>query len=94
MTINKLQVQHLADLSNLCFSETDLEMHARLLSEMLLMFNRLASLPTKDIDNMISINRNSLKLRDDVSNAGLSKEELFCNAQCKRNGYFTAPKII
>lgn len=92
--VTKEQIEHIANLCKLKFSEEERE---RIIDEFNATLKDLEILNKIDLENVeptLSINRHSQRLREDIVTPSLSKEEVLENTVEKQYGYFKLLKIV
>jgi aspartyl-tRNA(Asn)/glutamyl-tRNA(Gln) amidotransferase subunit C len=87
-------INHLALLSRLELSDKEKESLKRNLSEILGYVDKLESLNTKDIKQLLHTMDNKNVFRPDEAKPGFSKEEALQNAPEKEAGFFKVPRVI
>ena len=94
MKITKKEVEHVARLARLEFSEQENEMYTDQLSNILTYVEKLNELdatgvePTAHVLDIINV------MRDDVVGENLTQERALANAPEKAAGHYKVPKII
>lgn len=92
--VTKEQIEHIANLCKLKFSEEERE---RIIDEFNATLKDLEILNKIDLENVeptLSINQHSQRLREDIVTPSLSKEEVLENTVEKQYGYFKLLKIV
>jgi len=94
-SINEEVVRHIAALSRLSLSDTDVKKYQSQLKNILDYIEQLDEVNTEDIPPTTHV-LSSMKnvFREDVAKDSLSQEEVLDNAPSRRNGFFRVPKVI
>jgi aspartyl-tRNA(Asn)/glutamyl-tRNA(Gln) amidotransferase subunit C len=92
--INKDVVKHIADLSRLSLSDTEVESYSRQLGSILSYVEHLDKVDTSGVEPTAFIAPAHDPLRDDTETPSLSPEELLANGPKVALGHFAVPKII
>ena len=56
--------------------------------------DQLREVNTDNIEPLISVNENSIQLREDEVTQGQCSKEILANAPMKEYGYFAVPKVV
>ena len=94
MRLTPQEVEHIALLSRLHLSESDKERAAAELSQILGYFEKLAELPTDDVEPTMHALPVENVLRPDVVSPGLSREAALQNAPEQADGMFQVPRVV
>lgn len=95
MAVTKEEVEHIAKLAKLKFSEEEKEKLQGELNRVLDYIDRLNELDLKNVKPLESINENIENvLREDKIKKGVTKEEALKNAPAKTENFFKVPKVI
>lgn len=92
--IKKEEVEYIAKLSKLRFTEDETEKMASELEAVLQHFHSIDKLDLEDVDLNKYSNDTESVLRKDLPADYADKEKLFSNVKSKRNTYIEVPKII
>ena len=93
--INKEEVDKVAKLARLGFTEEEKERLASQLNSILVYFDKLGELDTTGIESTSHASTISNVFREDRVDSSVSKEEAsLLNAPDSRGGYFRVPRII
>lgn len=92
MTIE--EVQKIADLARLRFSEEELVVFAREFSGIVDYVGLVASADLSDVEPMTCCNEGPATLRTDVVGPTLSTAEALSNAPQKNDAFFKVPKVL
>jgi len=87
-------INHLALLSRLELSDKEKESLQKNLAEILGYVDKLESLNTKDIKQLLHTMDSKNVFRPDEAKPGLSKEDALQNAPAKEAGFFKVPRVI
>ncbi|UCE05642.1 MAG: Asp-tRNA(Asn)/Glu-tRNA(Gln) amidotransferase subunit GatC [bacterium] len=94
MAITKAEVEKIAKLAKLKFTEDEKEKLTEELAQIIAYVEKLDELdlenvaPTPHVLNLKNI------MRDDEVRSGLSQEEALMNAPARHSGFFSVPKVI
>jgi aspartyl-tRNA(Asn)/glutamyl-tRNA(Gln) amidotransferase subunit C len=94
MQITKKEIEHIAVLARLRFSEEEKELFGSQLSSLLDYVEKLNELDTKDIEptsHVLSLNN---VMRDDLQAVSLPREDALVNAPSHTEKFYRVPKII
>jgi aspartyl-tRNA(Asn)/glutamyl-tRNA(Gln) amidotransferase subunit C len=94
MKITKQEVDHVAKLARLEFSEEEKDRFAEQLSNILTYMEKLNKLDTKGVEPTAHVLDIRNVMRDDVPAASLPQERALANAPEKAAGHYKVPKII
>ncbi|NLV89207.1 MAG: Asp-tRNA(Asn)/Glu-tRNA(Gln) amidotransferase subunit GatC [Tissierellia bacterium] len=92
--VTKEQIEHIANLCKLKFSEEEKE---KIVNEFNVTLKDLETLNKVDLENVeptLSINQHIQRLREDVVTESLTKEEVLENTVEQQYGYFKLLKIV
>ena len=56
--------------------------------------DQLKEVKTDNVEPLISVNENSIQLREDEVTQGQCSKEILANAPMKEYGYFAVPKVV
>ena len=56
--------------------------------------DQLKDVNTDNVEPLISVNENSIQLREDEVTQGQCSKEILANAPMKEYGYFAVPKVV
>lgn len=90
----KEQVEHIASLAKLKFSEEELEGFTEKFSDILNYVEKLDRVNTEDVDPTFQVNEHFQELREDIVKEGLSRDEVLQNTVEKQYGYFKLMNIM
>ena len=88
------EVEHVANLARLTFSEAEKEKLAEQLAEILGYIEQLNELDTKDVEPTSHAIPVKNVVRPDVVNPSLTQDEALSNAPSNVDGLFEVPKIV
>ncbi|MBO8169173.1 MAG: Asp-tRNA(Asn)/Glu-tRNA(Gln) amidotransferase subunit GatC [Thermoanaerobacteraceae bacterium] len=94
MSISKKDVEHVALLARLEFSEEELEEYTKQLNDILGYVDKLNELDTADVEPTSHVLPLNNVLREDASRDYLDNETALKNAPDKKDGMFRVPKIV
>ena len=94
MSVNKQQIQQLAELCCLKFSDGEIDELKESLSEIVDYMTKLKGLDLSGVEPMTRVDESQRPLRLDQAGKGLSKDQTFRNAPAVNMGHFSVPKIV
>ncbi|AYW45098.1 Asp-tRNA(Asn)/Glu-tRNA(Gln) amidotransferase subunit GatC [Tetragenococcus koreensis] len=94
MAIREEQVDHVAKLAKLSFSEDELHQFTEQLGEIIDMFETLEEVDTTDVALTSNITDEINVIREDKAVKGTSRDALMKNAPESENGFIKVPAII
>jgi aspartyl-tRNA(Asn)/glutamyl-tRNA(Gln) amidotransferase subunit C len=94
MSVTIKDVEHVARLARLSFSEPEKEKLTLELNNILKYMEQLNSLDTSSVEPLSHVIELSNVFRDDVVLPGVTHEEALKNAPSKTNEFFKVPKVI
>ncbi len=94
MKITKQEVEHVAKLARLEFSEQEKEKLTQQLSNILTYVEKLNELDTKGVQPTSHVLDIKNVMRDDVAVPGLAQDRALANAPEKAAGHYKVPLII
>ena len=94
MKINRKDVEHVALLSRLEFSETELEKYTGQLDAILAYIDVLNQVNTDGVEPLAHVLDIRNVMRPDVVQQSLPREDALRNAPEPENGFFKVPKIV
>lgn len=94
MSITNADVEKVAKLAKLEFSEEDKQKFTRQLSEIVAYISKLNELDTENVEPTYHIFGITNVLREDNVESWLTQEEVLKNAPAKKKGFFSVPKVI
>lgn len=94
MKITKEEVDKVAKLARLGFTEEEKEKFASQLNSILVYFDKLGEVDTRGIEPTSHASTISSVFRDDEVESSISKEESLLNAPDGKRGCFRVPRII
>ncbi|HET7579997.1 MAG TPA: Asp-tRNA(Asn)/Glu-tRNA(Gln) amidotransferase subunit GatC [Bacillales bacterium] len=92
--ITKEDVQHVADLARLSFSEEELETFTQQLDDIIGFAEQLNELNTENVEPTTHVLEMSNVLRDDEAREWLTREEALKNAPEKQDGQVKVPSVL
>ncbi len=89
------QVKKIAKLANLDMSDSELEKYTKQLSEVI-DYNvlQLSKVNTENIEPLLNVSGLTNATREDVTEPGLTQEQVLQNAKEKHNGFFKVKQIL
>ncbi|HEX9758631.1 MAG TPA: Asp-tRNA(Asn)/Glu-tRNA(Gln) amidotransferase subunit GatC [Nitrospiria bacterium] len=94
MKIQKKEVEHVAKLARLVFSEKEKELFGQQLSSILTYIEKLNELDTSNVEPTTHVVPLHNVFREDEVRPSLSAESALSNAPEKTDGFYRVPKII
>ncbi len=94
MAITIQDVEHIAGLARLGFSDAEKEKFTRHLNEILAYMEKLNELDTSDVEPLSQVLDLTNVFREDAVQPSLSREEALRNAPDKTEEFFTVPRVI
>lgn len=94
MAITKKEVEHVAKLARLKFSDEELDKFSMQLDEILEYVNKLNELDTENVEPTAHIVPIHNVLREDEIKPSMDRDKILMNAPDKENGCFKVPKVI
>ena len=94
MAITKEQIQGLAKLSRLEFSEEEQEDLIGDLNEIVNYMEKLKELDLENVEPMMRVDESLRPMREDDPKSGLTKEQAFQNAPSINLDHFSIPKTV
>ena len=94
MNITKEQLKHIANLSNLSFSEEELDKYLVDMTGIVDFVNQLNEINTDDVEITTSILGEYNIFREDEVKESFDRELLLKNAPDSQDGMFKIPKVI
>jgi aspartyl-tRNA(Asn)/glutamyl-tRNA(Gln) amidotransferase subunit C len=94
MAVSKEDVDYIAALARLSFSELEKEAMARDLNSILGYVEKLNELDTKSIAPLINMGERTNVLREDLPAPSISNPDALLNAPDAQDRFFKVPKVI
>jgi aspartyl-tRNA(Asn)/glutamyl-tRNA(Gln) amidotransferase subunit C len=94
MAISIQDVEHVASLAKLSFTEEEKQKLASELNEILTYMEQLNSLDTESVEPLSHVIELGNVFREDNLRAGLDREEALKNAPAKTEKFFRVPRVI
>lgn len=94
MPITKEEVEKIAKLAKLEFTEEEKQRFTQQLAEIVSYVEKLRELNTQDVKPTSHVIELKNVLREDKVGKSLSQEEALANAPAKRKSHFSVPKVI
>ena len=94
MSISSADVDKIAKLAKLDFSEDEREKFTSQLSDIISYMEKLNQLDTKDVEPLAHVNDLMNVSREDKSRPSMEKEEVFKNSPQNDNEFFLVPKVL
>lgn len=94
MSVNKKDVEYIANLSRLKFNEEELENFTHQLNDILTYVEKLNELNTENVEPLSHPIENNNVFRNDELKPSIDREEALKNAPNKTDEFFKVPKVI
>ncbi len=94
MAIDTETVKRIAFLSRLKIEDDKIQATEDEFNKILDWVEQLKEVDTDNVEPLISVNENNLKLRVDEVTEGNQSEAVLANAPMKEYGYFAVPKVV
>jgi aspartyl-tRNA(Asn)/glutamyl-tRNA(Gln) amidotransferase subunit C len=94
MSVTIKDVEHIAKLAKLEFSETEKEKFTHQFNDILNYMEQLNSVDTSNVEPLAQVIELNNVFRDDVVKPSISTEEALKNAPDKTDEHFKVPKVI
>lgn len=94
MAVSIKDVEHIASLAKLKFSDEEMKKLQDELNKILEYMDTLNELDTENVEPLENINDTENVLREDVPGNSLTTEEALKNAPAKTDGFFKVPKVL
>ena len=94
MSVTKKEVEHIAKLARLEFSEEEKEKFTRQFNEILSYIEQLNKLDTSNIEPLSHVIELHNVFREDEVKPGLTPDQALLNAPAKTEKFFKVPKVI
>ena len=94
MSIDIETVDKIAFLSRLKIEDNAKESTKEEFNKIIQWVDQLKEVNTDNIEPLISVNENSIQLREDEVTQGQCSNEILANAPMKEYGYFAVPKVV
>ena len=94
MSVTIEEVEGIAKLAKLSFSEEEKEKFVEQFNQILAYVEKLNELDTQDVNPTNNVLDLVNVMREDVVKTWLTQEEALANAPAKKSGYYSVPKVI
>lgn len=94
MSVTKSEVEKIAELAKLKFSENELENFTHQMNEILAYMEKLNELDTKNVEPLSHPIENNNVFRKDKIKKSVNTKEALQNAPDKDENFFNVPKVI
>ncbi|HTX18821.1 MAG TPA: Asp-tRNA(Asn)/Glu-tRNA(Gln) amidotransferase subunit GatC [Bacteroidota bacterium] len=94
MAVSMKDVEHIAELARLEFSESEKQRLTQELNEILKYMEKLNELDTSSVEPLSHVIELSNVFREDVVRPSIPAEEALKNAPAKKDTFFKVPKVI
>ena len=94
MAVTIKDVEHVASLAKLSFTEAEKQKLASELNEILRYMEQLNALDTKNVEPLSHVIEPGSVFREDTLRPGLDRDEALANAPARNEKFFKVPKVI
>jgi aspartyl-tRNA(Asn)/glutamyl-tRNA(Gln) amidotransferase subunit C len=94
MSVTRMDVEHIAKLARLEFTDEEKATFAHQLNDILAYVEQLNTLDTSNVEPLSHVIELDNAFREDVLRPGLTQEEALKNAPVKTERFFKVPKVI
>jgi len=94
MSVTKKEVEHIAELARLKFSDEELESYTEELNQILAYVEKLNELDTENVEPLSYPIENENTLRKDETKECVTQKEALKNAPREDDKFFKVPKVI
>ncbi len=94
MAIDNDTVKRIAFLARLKVEPDKLEETKEEFNKILAWVEELGEVNTDNVEPLVSVNNETLRLREDDITAGRISQEILANAPTQEYGYFVVPKVV
>lgn len=94
MSIDNDTVRRIAFLAKLDVEQNKLEETKEEFNKILAWVEELGEVNTDNVDPLVSVNSETLRLREDNVTAGHIRKEILANAPAQEYDYFVVPKVV
>ena len=92
--ISKEDIQHMADLGKIRLSDEELDDYTKKISQVVDYIERLKRVDVENVQATHEVNEHIQRLREDVPEEGLTREEVLKNSIEDQYGYFKILRIV
>ena len=94
MAVDNETVRKIAFLAKIKVEQDKLEETQQEFNKILSWVEELSEVNTDNVEPLVSVNNESLTLREDKITAGHNAQEVLANAPAQEFGYFVVPKVV
>lgn len=94
MAIDNDTAKRIAFLARLNVEQDKLEETKEEFNKILAWVEELSEVNTDNVEPLVSVNSETLRLREDEVTAGHMSKEILANAPVQEYGYFVVPKVV
>lgn len=94
MSLSKKDIEHIAKLAKLKFTDDEIEKMGPQLNSVLEYMDKLSELNTDDVEPLSHPVENFNVFREDIQKESIKTEDALRNAPKKDESYFKVPKVI
>ncbi|SDI88859.1 Asp-tRNA(Asn)/Glu-tRNA(Gln) amidotransferase subunit GatC [Natribacillus halophilus] len=92
--VSREQVEHVADLARLTFTEEEMKTFAKHMGEIITYAERLNELNTEDVEPTTHVMGVRNVLREDDARPSLDREDVLKNAPASKDGQIEVPSVL
>ena len=94
MKVDKALIKHVAEISRINLTETEIKEFLPQLKEILVAFSKIKQVDTDNVKPSYHVVEIKNALREDIPKKCLDNDTALKNTKHKRNGYFMGPKVV
>lgn len=94
MSIDNVQVRHIAKLARIAMSDAEIEALVPELNNILGWIEQLGEVDTTGVEPLAAVIPASLPFRADVVNDGECRDAILANAPAAEHGFFAVPRVV
>lgn len=94
MKIDKALIKHVAEISRINLTETEIKEFLPQLKEILVAFSKIKQVNTDNVKPSYHVVDIKNALREDIPKKSLDNETALKNTKHKKDGYFMGPKVV
>ena len=94
MKLNTQEIQELANLAKLNFSEIELQKMSLDFEKILSFINQLSTVNTENTSPLIHIHKSTFDIREDIVEQGDFKKSILERSPNNNGDYFKVPKVV
>ena len=94
MSVDAVQVRHIANLARIAMSEAEIDALVPELNNILGWVEQLGEVDTAGVEPLAAVIPASLPFREDVVNDGGCRDAVLANAPASAHGFFAVPRVV